>query len=70
MIAILEDAIRCLAGSAYGTSYANRQKLAVEARKWIAEKDDEHAFSFETVCYVLGLTPECVRKCLREKTMV
>src|SRR5262245_13454946 len=53
LCAILEDAIRCLAGE--GRPARERWGLAAEARAWIENDDREWPFSFECVCESLNL---------------
>ena len=59
MRAVLEDAIRCLAGDVGGLG--ERGQLAVEARGWLASTDVRWPFSFENVCDGLGLEPSRLR---------
>jgi hypothetical protein len=59
MRAVLEDAIRCLAGEI--GPVRERPELASEARAWIAEVDTRWAFSFDNVCDHLGFEAERLR---------
>ena len=52
MRAVLEDAIRCIAGEI--GPVRERPQLAAEARTWIADADTRWAFSFPNVCDHLG----------------
>jgi hypothetical protein len=52
MRAVLEDAIRCIAGEI--GPVRERPELAAEARAWIADTDTRWAFSFHNVCDHLG----------------
>src|SRR5580765_5567274 len=52
MRAVLEDAIRCIAGEI--GPVRERPQLAAEARAWMADTDTRWAFSFHNVCDHLG----------------
>jgi hypothetical protein len=52
MRAVLEDAVRCIAGEI--GPVRERPQLAAEARAWIADPDTRWAFSFHNVCDHLG----------------
>ena len=52
MRAVLEDAIRCLAGEI--GPVRERPQLAAEARAWIETTDLQWAYSFENLCDHLG----------------
>jgi len=64
MRAVLEDAIRCLAGEI--GPVRERPQLAAEARVWIEATDPRWPFSFENVCDSLGFEPERLRTRLLE----
>jgi hypothetical protein len=59
LVAILTDAMMCLAGKT--GSGAERNILAGKARAWIARRDRRWPFSFENVCIQLDLDPATVR---------
>jgi hypothetical protein len=59
MRAVLEDAIRCLAGE--GRPLAHRAQLAAKARNWVATCDTHWPYSFDNVCSGLDLEPDRVR---------
>jgi len=59
MRAVLEDAIRCLAGQV-GRSL-DRAFLAAKARAWIERRDPSWPFSFDNICQELDLDPDVVR---------
>lgn len=65
MLAVLVDAIRCLAGGGC-VRRPMRQKLALEAAEWIFS-GDEGPFSFDAVCEVLGVGAIRLRERLRGK---
>jgi hypothetical protein len=65
MRAVLEDAIRCLAGEV-GPS-RERPQLAAEARGWVMSFDTQWPFSFDNLCDALGVEAGVLRaKLLRE----
>jgi len=59
MRAVLEDAIRCLAGE-IGPS-RERWQLAADARDWISASDARWPFSFENICDAIDLDPSSLR---------
>ncbi len=66
MVAVLEDAIRCLQ---YGAADDKTDKRAQfrDARKWIASTDESWFFSFENVCETLGIDPLVLRRRLLDR---
>lgn len=65
MLAVLMDALRCLRGSHRSQGDARHRSL-VEAEMWIADRDAQGPFAFETVCESLGLNPERLRETVGE----
>ena len=64
-LAILDDAFRCLeVGGTYGGPRA-RARDKQEAWNWVLS-DADYPFSFTTVCSVLNLNAEAVRRQLRQ----
>lgn len=67
--AVLEDAWRCVqrcgpleSGARHGFVVERRKdRLFREALAWFYADDWDHAFSFQNVCFVLGLDPEATR---------
>jgi hypothetical protein len=59
IIAILEDAVHCFQGKALAKERSD-QRLFEEAEQWIMSMDAT-PFSFEHICAVLDLDPECLR---------
>jgi hypothetical protein len=57
--AMLLDVIQCLEGQ--GCPKRDRQRLAREARAWVARRDGA-PFCFDNVCAYLGLPPDRVRR--------
>lgn len=61
-VAILEEALACLEGK----GLPNTGRHAQEAWEWVLS-DAEHCFSFLTVCSVLDLNVEAVRRVIRQR---
>jgi hypothetical protein len=61
MLAIVEDALKCFLAnvSAHG---GKNKKLFDEAEQWIMAEESDEIFSFATICEVLGLNPQYVRR--------
>jgi len=57
MLAILKDAI-----TIYQKQIYSRNALFKEAENWLFDKERNWLFAFETVCAVLGLSPEKIRQ--------
>jgi hypothetical protein len=69
MRAVLEDAIRCLAGEA--GPVRERPQLAAEARTWIEGADLQWPYSFENVCDHLGVDADRLRaRILRDAPVI
>ena len=65
MLAVLEDAIACF--QKYVSAGEGKGKaLFLEAETWVETRDGEGVFSFESVCEVLGLAPEYLRRGMKE----
>ena len=63
MLAVLADALTCF--QKYLAARRKKgQNLFREADEWIFGAADDHLFSFENVCEVLGLDPPYVRRLL------
>ena len=60
--ALLLDAIQCLEHQ--GCPKRARERLAAQARAWVARRDVESPFSFENVCAYLGLPVDRLRRIL------
>jgi hypothetical protein len=61
MLAVLDDAIAALARTRRGMSTTDRQER-VELEAWFSSDDRSSLFSFETICAVLDLDPQALRK--------
>jgi DNA-binding CsgD family transcriptional regulator len=57
MRAVLTDAIRCLDGRG-----REGELLMAEARRWVASRDQRWPFAFESICGVLELDPQTIRR--------
>ncbi len=64
MRAILQDAIFCVQGNAADVPPPHRNRVAAQARRWILSRDTTWIFSFESICHVLDIEPDCVRRYL------
>ena len=64
MLAVLEDAIFCFK-KFVRASDRKKKALFHDAEDWIFRKNDEYAFSFETICEALGLDSEYLRAGLK-----
>ncbi len=61
MLAVLEEASRCLLNHCTSTDRTQRQ-LYAEARDWFASREPDHLFAYENVCHVLGIDPDYLRR--------
>jgi hypothetical protein len=61
MIAVLEDAIACL-GTTCRTTGVHARMHAVAAARWIRSREKSWPFAFESICDVLGLDCERLRR--------
>src|SRR5215469_9133027 len=66
MLAVLQDALECLAGGANYPGGLNTHRSAQDAAMWVADTNERDIFSFNSVCDVLGLDAAAVRKALIE----
>ena len=64
MLAVLEDAIFCFK-KFMPASDRKKKALFHDAEDWIFRKNDDYAFSFETICEALGLDSEYLRAGLK-----
>jgi hypothetical protein len=65
MLAILEDALRCLHKHADAKNGARRRTYR-EAEQWLCGDGGNALFSFTVVCETLGIEPEYLRSGLRQ----
>ena len=65
MLAVLADALACF--QKYRAARKGKGKnLFRDAEEWIFDDKDDHLFSFENVCKVIGLDPQYVRRLLAQ----
>ena len=72
LVAVLENGVECFQKHVRAKSHRER-RLFEEAEQWILHEeggarrrdDDQPAFSFEYVCGVLGIDPDCLRRALQ-----
>jgi hypothetical protein len=60
LFAVLEDALRCYVLGKNRHS-ASHQSAFFDARKWFFEGGTARVFSFESVCAILDVDPNCIR---------
>jgi hypothetical protein len=61
MLAVLQDAINCFQANVMAQS-GRRKKLFKDTEDWIMAQDDNWIFSFVSICEILRLNPEYVRR--------
>ena len=64
MIAVLQDAIDCVAKHRYAKDYRGR-RLFDEATRWLLAEETDWLYSFECICAVLDLDANAVHRALR-----
>ena len=64
MLAVLADTVRCYQ-TGFDRRATSRRRAFLEAQQWLFRSGADGAFSFETVCYVLDITPDYLRQMLR-----
>jgi hypothetical protein len=60
MLAVLEDAVMCFQRYLRANG-GKEKKLHEDAASWIFDRDDNRAFSFESICEICGLDPDYLR---------
>jgi hypothetical protein len=60
MLAVLKDALRN-----YRKHLRKPKKSWIDDREWFFASERDGLFSFESICTVLGLDAQNIRKCLR-----
>jgi hypothetical protein len=68
MLAVLQDALDCFQKYAFAKDVHGRQ-LFTDAEGWIACEDREWYFSFENICETLEISPEYLRRGVRDWKM-
>jgi hypothetical protein len=64
MLAVLQDALRCLQTYAESRNPAHRQAFA-EAETWILDRRAEEPFTFVSICEALAIQPDYLREGIR-----
>jgi len=59
LLAVLEDAIDTYASHLQANKY---NKEFYQAYNWLISNDQKFIFSFVTICHILDLDPDCLRK--------
>jgi len=65
LLAILEDGIRSFQENLFATS-GKRRTIFDEASEWIFSDDDTWFCSFVSICHLLNLEPQYIRRGLRQ----
>jgi hypothetical protein len=58
--AVLREAILCASGQ--GEPARERARLAAEARRWMMSRSRNWLFAFESICDVLNINADCLRR--------
>ena len=66
MLAVLKDAIDSFLENINARTGRRKQQYKA-AEKWLFQKDHAWTFSFESICAILGLDPDYIRKGLRQR---
>lgn len=66
MVAVLEDAVECYRKYAAAQDEEGR-RLFQEAAAWVQSRDRRYLFSFENICELLGIDPDCLRAGLQRR---
>ncbi len=67
MLAVLEDAVRCIEKGRWQRRFGAR-RLAAEAEAWVRCNRADWPFSFANICEVLGFDVDAIRSRLLEIT--
>ena len=67
MLAVLEDAVRCIENGRWQRRFRAR-RLAAEAEAWVRSDRADWPFSFLNVCEALGIDVDAIRSRLLEIT--
>jgi hypothetical protein len=65
LLAVLEDGIRCFQENLFAIS-GKRRGLFDEAKEWLLSDDNDWFCSFVSICTLLNLEPNYIRRGLRE----
>ncbi len=65
LLAVLEDAIHCYRKFASAHDRAGRERFR-EVEQWLVGGGNDWIFAFETLCELLALDPDYVRRGVRE----
>jgi hypothetical protein len=65
MLAVLEDAVRCLQAYAEKQNPIHRRMFA-EAEFWVSDRRADGPFAFETICATLGIQSDHLRDGIRK----
>jgi hypothetical protein len=65
MMAVLQDAIRCFQKGAHAKS-KSKQRYLCEVHEWVFGENGEGPFAFQSVCEILDIAPQYLRRGLAE----
>jgi len=65
MLAVLDDGVRCFQDNLFSENKKKRMLLE-EAVEWLFSDDASWIFSFVSICAVMGLDPDYLRRGLRQ----
>jgi hypothetical protein len=65
LLAVLEDAVHCYRKFANARDRAGRERFR-EVEQWLVGGGNDWIFAFETLCELLALDPDYVRRGIRE----
>ena len=65
MLAVLQDAVECYQRYAHARTERGRQEFE-EAQAWLNSHDRSWLFSFESICDILEIDADCLRRGLSE----
>jgi hypothetical protein len=65
MLAVLEDALRCLQTCAKART-SIRRRMFFEAQAWVSDRTARGPFAFDAICDAIGIEPNRLRDGIRE----
>jgi len=65
LLAVLDDGVRCFQDHIFAEN-KKKQMLFEEAEEWLFSDDASWIFSFVSICAVMGLDPDYLRRGLRQ----
>jgi hypothetical protein len=65
VFAVLEDGIHAFQDN-FGAAHSKKRRLFEDAKAWIFTDDNDWIFAFSSICLLLNLDPDYVRRGLRQ----